>query len=166
MNPVDPAQRIRRMADGSFVRRGWFQTHDPTSPAAITASLYYPPHHIIVHSHDRHDHLRRDLRLLHVHGRASRYRERSTSTSSSYTMKRFSFLCTVLLVVSSLALYAEGGPCSARTTPTIDIDGMGSLPASLSPHRSEVFTENRGQWDPEARYHMGLDGMNVWITDR
>src|SRR4051812_24421964 len=28
-----------------------------------------------------------------------------------------------------------------------------------------VFVENRGQWNPQARYLARLGGMNVWITD-
>lgn len=28
------------------------------------------------------------------------------------------------------------------------------------------FIENRGQWDPEARFLLGMQGMNMWVTDK
>lgn len=28
------------------------------------------------------------------------------------------------------------------------------------------FIENKGQWDPEARFLLGMKGMNMWVTDR
>ncbi|MCU0424023.1 MAG: IPT/TIG domain-containing protein [Candidatus Kapabacteria bacterium] len=37
---------------------------------------------------------------------------------------------------------------------------------TISPPQQNLFIENKGQWDAEARFLARLRGMNVWITDK
>lgn len=83
-------------------------------------------------------------------------------------------LLTAVLVLAGIAQLGAQGQPQHQQPPAAPSSRFSAPRASVPMHAAAAmlsrqpgrFTENRGQWNPEARFLMQQNGVNIWITNR